>query len=760
MTAFEPPDFSFIGLQFNKDIFENELTEGVTAIIPDPFPITELDTNNIQALNLGVPVTLYTNFDNVLQLGGQFVTSLSIQAATQISFAVDTLYHLATDGFRSMFVDFPTSLDLIRQVWSADTTNAVSTITMEISPSTSNPTLQNRGLFDLLCGSFQVGLGSVGARIQTLFEISNVIVTNFYADVSNPTVTTAEISVSNLSSSLTPNQGSVFINSALLQAPNNIYSVNLSAPQYLYEANLSSIQMGAFSPSIQLLSTSLTTPNELLSKTLSDPQDLFQTTTGVINLGLASSNVSIQSTNLTSPNTIVSVSPGSQQNLFTTNTGDIVLAGSSTGVRINSTVRTNIIVATTPASSAVNLYNNFTSGSSGSVALGNNFLPSITTRSIALSTHANTFNLRSNTTANQRIQQTFQFTNSTQQQFYVDNGNSGIITSEVNVTAGVTPTVDRSGTYQILSGTLDLGTGGSSTTVNGSLSTDTIKAITPASSVVNLYTNFSSLSTSTVAFGNAFLASYTARSKIRITRFDTHEIRSNTTVSQKIEQTFPSTTTQRESFYIDNGNSGVETCRISVSQGTTPLVDNTGILTLTAGTASLTTDVTNLCNTGASSVVNCNAQLIPKYVYNATTGVSNAAAIGYTTYGVASAAGALTSGVTVLRSTVTIGVDGVYMICTNQAISMTTGGAIQRIASFCDIYNGAGVFQVAVGVGTVPSITGLVTRIYHMPWTTVYVVQGATVALPFTFRFRLEPVFSPTIASTNLNFNFGFTRLA
>jgi hypothetical protein len=148
-------------------------------------------------------------------------------------------------------------------------------------------------------------------------------------------------------------------------------------------------------------------------------------------------------------------------------------------------------------------------------------------------------------------------------------------------------------------------------------------------------------------------------------------------------------------------------------------------------------------------------------VYNATTGVANTGAIGYTTYGVPSAPLPLTSNVTALRSTVTIGVDGIYLVCTNQAITMTSGGPIIRIASFADVYNGAGTFLVAIGTGNIPSITGLINRTYHMPWTTVYVVQGATLALPFTFRFRLEPLMGGTlISSNNINFNFGFTRLA
>ena len=45
MSEFEPPTFSFVGLQFNADIFENPLTgTGGTPVIPDTLSIGELNT--------------------------------------------------------------------------------------------------------------------------------------------------------------------------------------------------------------------------------------------------------------------------------------------------------------------------------------------------------------------------------------------------------------------------------------------------------------------------------------------------------------------------------------------------------------------------------------------------------------------------------------------------------------------------------------------------------------------------------------------
>ena len=283
MTEYAPPSFSFTGLQFNKLIFEQEIsTSGTT--IPSPLPISELDTNNIQALTLGTPVTLYTNFDDVIQLGGPLVTNVNIEgyelstpnivrndgssvtlydSASEIGIGAGTVQNLyltaytgllpkilnSTPSFyvssadnRYFLTQFATAVDRINQYWRADRVNLVDTCSLIVTPSAITPTVANTGTYALSAG---------------IFKTPNVIESN-----------------------------------ALTQV------------------------------------------------------DLFQTTTGVINLGLASSEVSIGAAKLTAPNTMVAVIPANQQNLFTTTTADIVIAGLSSGVRINSTVRTNIIVAT------------------------------------------------------------------------------------------------------------------------------------------------------------------------------------------------------------------------------------------------------------------------------------------------------------------------------------------------------------------------------------------------------------------------------
>jgi hypothetical protein len=232
--------------------------------------------------------------------------------------------------------------------------------------------------------------------------------------------------------------------------------------------------------------------------------------------------------------------------------------------------------------------------------------------------------------------------------------------------------------------------------------------------------------------------------------------------NQSIEQTFPSTTTQRESFYVDNVNNSTETCRISVATGATPLVDNTGTMTLTAGTVSLTANTTNLCNTGASSIINCNAQLHPAYAYNATTGVANTGAIGYTKFGTASASVGLTSGSNVTRSTITIDDDGIYLISAMQGVSVTFTGTITAFTSFVSVTNGAGVFQTNIGVASITALTPNASgNIYYLPFTVVYIVIGATVPAPFTFKLQLTSAFTGgTFTSSNSNFRYSITRLA
>jgi hypothetical protein len=78
----------------------------------------------------------------------------------------------------------------------------------------------------------------------------------------------------------------------------------------------------------------------------------------------------------------------------------------------------------------------------------------------------------------------------------------------------------------------------------------------------------------------------------------------------------------------------------------------------------------NLTTSGAmtltSSAINCAGQIIPAYAYNATTGVSNTGAIGYTKFGTPSTASGLVSGGVPIRSSLTIGVDGVYLINSNR----------------------------------------------------------------------------------------------
>jgi len=486
MSAYEPPTFSFVGLQFNADIFENPLTE----TIQDPLPLNELNTNNIQAKVLGSAVSLYTNFNNFITLGGDLVQGINI--ITKAVFAI----------------------------------------------------------VNITCQSFVVA-GIDGIRqIKFLLQTAGQISQEYYTDSVNTTVKSGEIIMTS-TGSLTDNQGICTINAGQLQTPNTIVSVN---------------------PSIL--------------------QTLYTTSTNVIAIGQAV----------------------------------------GLGFQVVCPIICNTIVSST-VGSTVQLYTNFLVGATATIQIGNQYLVSLTSRAISL-----------------------------------------------------------------------------------------------------------------------------------ISYFDTNTLRSNTNPNQKIVQTFPSSTTQRETFFVDDSNGGVETCRISVAQGATPLVNNSGTMTLIGGTVSLTAETTNLCNTGASSVINCNAQLHPAYAYNATTGVLNTGAIGYTKFGTASTIGTLTAGLNVTRSTLTVEDDGIYLISTNQAVlSNSSAVTIQRVISTVEVFNGAGTFQIALGVGCIPTITtpALLIYVYHMPFTSVFIVQGATVALPFTFNLRLNALFSAgTLSSSNANFRFSITRLA
>ena len=161
------------------------------------------------------------------------------------------------------------------------------------------------------------------------------------------------------------------------------------------------------------------------------------------------------------------------------------------------------------------------------------------------------------------------------------------------------------------------------------------------------------------------------------------------------------------------------------------------------------------------TILYINSPMIPNYAYNATTGVSNTGAIGYTKYATAPNTVGILSETIYTRGTITIPVDGVYYISTNQAIFTPFGSAtISRVIGYIDIYNGTGVYQNTVGTGCVPSITMPNNVINFLPFSSIYTVIGATVAAPFTFNLRLEPTMAGVLNSSNQNYNFSITRIA
>lgn len=407
MTAYPPPSYSFAGLQFNKDIFEQEI-QASGGSGTDPLPITELDTNNIQALNPATAVNLYTNHQAAVNLGGSLVQGIVVQALDGVAYIV-----MQTKNF------YVASVDSLRQ-------------------------------------------------IKTVFDIGvDLVRQEYYADPINTTVKTAEVTVSNYSSSLAPNEGLYSINANIVQLPNNIYSQFGGQNQILYESNTGDIRVGnSGSSGIYLLAETFVDMLRAVTPA-SSIIDLYTNftagTTSVLSIGNSflvsltarANTILLLATSLTVPNTIVSTTVGAVQNLFSTTTADINIGGATSGIRLLSNTYVDSIRPRAALSSTVLLYNNFASGTTSTIAFGNSFLVSLTTRAKSLVTHFDTYNLRSNTNANQRYQQTFPDVNSTQQLFYVDNTNAAVITADLTVTwNATTPTVDRTGTYSINAGTL------------------------------------------------------------------------------------------------------------------------------------------------------------------------------------------------------------------------------------------------------------------------------------------------------------------
>jgi len=241
---------------------------------------------------------------------------------------------------------------------------------------------------------------------------------------------------------------------------------------------------------------------------------------------------------------------------------------------------------------------------------------------------------------------------------------------------------------------------------------------------------------------------------------DNYTLRSNVYLLTKIQDVFVSSVQYRKAFFVDNGNGSVETCKIEISQGATPTVADTGLYTITSGTTNLfsptvsiglstagttvglnarTVELSN--NLTTNTVVNVNGQLVPTYAYNSTSGVANTLAIGYT-YTVTPPAGVGLPNVNLktafTASTITIPTNGVYLIDILMAIQCVTAGAHNRSMTYCDIYNGAGVFQKTVGFGVLPTITGIASQVYPMAMTGIYALNGTSIASPWTFRLRFE----------------------
>jgi hypothetical protein len=705
MTAFEPPDFSFVGLQFNKDIFENPLTDTSTSgPVPDPLPINELDTNNIQAKTLSSPVTLYTNFNDAITLGGNLVTFLNI--------------------ISSAF------------------------ITTE---------------------SLLFAMNGASKQIQNIFSITNVIQTTHFADELNTSTPSATLTVSSTGTS-TSNQGIYALNAGQLQAPNQIEAIIPSSSVNLFTTHTNTLQLGSVLTNLFTRAVNTLIQFDVFTRrAFSKFQKIVQTFPTTTNY---SETFFIDNTNPSIETCTVSVNP-SATTPTTSNTGSYSIEGGTL-------LTPNDIQANT-GGSPLNLF----TGHNDIINFGGDLVTSIVMTAkggfSSIISYCQSFTVYSDDALRRFIVSLTTGLNTVRLLFYADATNSSILTAGFYVSPSLlTPTLSSRGLVECRSGSFYIGNLASAS-LNRQLqflleTAGQIKQVFYADSsntTVKSAEVIVSPSTTTPTVNNTGIMDFNAGNINLVSELittigytivhyaDTFTLRSNTS-NQSIEQTFPSSTTQRQSFFVDDVNNTTETCRISVATGATPLVNNTGTMTLTAGTVSLTADTTNLCNTGASSVVNCNAQLVPNYAYNLTTGVLNTNAIGYTKFGTPSGTAGITTGSNVTRSSITISDDGIYLVNATQAISCTFTGTIAFFTSYIAVLNGAGIFQTNLGVASITALTPISSgNVFYLPFSSVYIVIGATTLAPFTFNFILGSSFTGgTFTTSNANFRYSITRLA
>jgi hypothetical protein len=138
MTAFAPPDFVFNGINFNPNFYDNPpLTP--SGSIPSPLPVTQLNTNNIQALNNAAPVNLYTTFTNILNLGNSLVSNIIIESGSSLSILGTTIMTIGSSALANLYIN-AYSINL----YSVETyfNNVLNTCKISIFPNDTYPSIQ------------------------------------------------------------------------------------------------------------------------------------------------------------------------------------------------------------------------------------------------------------------------------------------------------------------------------------------------------------------------------------------------------------------------------------------------------------------------------------------------------------------------------------------------------------------------------------------------------------------------------------------
>jgi len=316
---YPPPTFSFSGLQFNPEIFENQIVEAVGGVVPDPLPIGELDTNNIQAENNANPVTLYTTLANSLTLGNTLINQLFIKTKS----ALFGDYGIGT----SISMVFTSLLSVACEFYGDIANPSIKTANIVATPSPTFPLTSNNG-------SLRVQAYTLDIFTTELLTPANVLARNntlpqalYYdhaADISlGNTSGTGTLLLSNtIRSQILANTLNLFTgqtgqinlgSTGVLRLTNNIISNVVGSTLDLFSSQTGQINLGS--------SGILRLTNNIVSNAIGSTLDLFTTQTGQINLGGATAGT------IRLLNTLVSNATANALSLFTTQTGDISLGG-------------------------------------------------------------------------------------------------------------------------------------------------------------------------------------------------------------------------------------------------------------------------------------------------------------------------------------------------------------------------------------------------------------------------------------------------